>query len=516
MNNFPAFFRSLIIYTVCVVLAIWLGFMLAGPLTYSAITIYGFLAFILVFPILLKWHYPLLVFAWYTNIMLFFIPGGPNLWLAMVALSLGISVTRRALSREMHFIIVPQITWPLLCMIGVMLVTAKLTGGVGLHAFGSEVYGGKKYVFMLIGILSYFALTAQRIPPGRARFYVSLFFLSGMLSVIGDLYSLAPSSLHFIFWVFPPSLYTTGQFQIGETRLGGFTGAGLAIFYWLMALYGLRGIFLSNKLWRPLLFISSIFLIFLGGFRSSIMESGMIFMSIFFLERLYRTRLMPIFALTGILAVVLMISFASHLPFTFQRALAFLPLELSPEARLAAQETSHWRIEMWQALLPQVPEHLLLGKGFAISHEDYQMMAQYSPFQSVDAAQQGEALAFDYHNGPLSVLLGFGIWGAIVFLWFMTASLRVAYCNFRYGDPALRTINTLLWVNLLFLFGRFLFLGGGIADDMMRFIGPLGLSIALNGGVRQPVRAMKPRPEIPKAGSFRGLPSSPAPAFQRR
>jgi hypothetical protein len=84
------------------------------------------------------------------------------------------------------------------------------------------------------------------------------------------------------------------------------------------------------------------------------------------------------------------------------------------------------------------------------------------------------------------VVLPFGIWGVIVFLWFMAASLRVMYCNFRYGDPSLRTINTFLWVDLLYLFGSFVFLGGAFADGMMRFIGPLGLSIAINGGVCHP------------------------------
>ena len=62
MNN--ALLRTLVIYAVCVVLAIWLGFLLAGPLTYSSLVIYGLLAFVLVLPILLRWHYPLLFWCW--------------------------------------------------------------------------------------------------------------------------------------------------------------------------------------------------------------------------------------------------------------------------------------------------------------------------------------------------------------------------------------------------------------------------------------------------------------------
>jgi Na+/proline symporter len=140
------------------------------------------------------------------------------------------------------------------------------------------------------------------------------------------------------------------------------------------------------------------------------------------------------------------------------------------------------------------------------------MMGWNSPFQAVDASQQGLALSFDYHNGPLSVVLPFGIWGVIVFLWFMAASLRVVYCNFRYGDPSLQTINTFLWAILLFQFGGFMF-GGAFANDMMRFIGPLGLSIAINGGVCRPFRTTDlnhPTEKIRNSGDMQ-LSSLPVP-----
>jgi O-Antigen ligase len=494
MNNATAILRSLILYAVCTALAITVGYLLTKPLSYSTFGVLGVVALVLSFPLLLRWHYPLLLFAWHTNITLFFIKGMPTVWLALVALSLGISVMHRALSKDMRFIRVPQITWPLICLIGIVIVTAELTGGFGLRAFGSEIYGGRKYIFLLVGILSYFALTAKRIPPSKVRLYVTLFFLGGLTLIIGDLFSAFPSSLQFIFWFFPPSIYTTGEFQFGETRLGGFTGAGLAILYWLMAIYGIRGIFLSRKLWRLFLFALSFVVIFLGGFRSAILEFGAIFALVFFLERMHRTKLFWVFLFAGTLMAATLVPLASHLPFTFQRSLAFLPLGLDPAAKQDAQTSLNWRIEMWKALLPQVPKHLLLGKGLAITPEDYEMMGWNSPFQTVDASQQGLALSYDYHNGPLSVVLPFGIWGVIAFLWFMISSLQVMYCNYRYGDPSLRTINTFLWANILFLFGSFMFLGGGFADDMMRFIGPLGLSIALNSGVCHAFKTKSQKP----------------------
>src|SRR5882724_11747360 len=148
------------------------------------------------------------------------------------------------------------------------------------------------------------------------------------------------------------------------------------------------------------------------------------------------------------LAFALAIPFAQKLPFAVQRSLSFLPaVKVDLAAREEADSSAGWRVAMWNAVLPQVPGHLLLGKGYVMSQEDF--AASTSGFRVISEAEQGAALAGDYHSGPLSVVLTFGIWGAIAFLWFLTAAVRVLYANYRNGDPALRTINTLLLASFL-------------------------------------------------------------------
>ena len=209
MNNAPAILKSLVIYAICVPLAVFVGYMLTDPVSFSTFAYEGVLALVLLFPLLLRWHYPLLLFSLNASMYMFFIKGRPDFWMVMVALSLGISLLERALNSQKRFIRVPQITWPLICMLGVIFMTAKLTGGIGLHAFGSDIYGGKKYVFLVMGILSYFAFTAQRIPPERANLYVALFLLAGVTALIGDLWRVTPSFLNFIFWIFPATNVTS-------------------------------------------------------------------------------------------------------------------------------------------------------------------------------------------------------------------------------------------------------------------------------------------------------------------
>src|ERR1039458_7661234 len=244
MNNAPAILRSLIIYVMCVPLAFFVGYLLTNPLDYSTFAIFGVVALVLIFPLLLRYHHPWLLFSWQAAIVLFFLKGSPSLWLAMVALSLGISVLERILSPEKHFIRVPQLTWPLIFMLAVVVITAKLTEGFGLRSYGGEVYGGRKYILLIAGIFGYFALTARRIPLEKARLYVALYFLGITVGAIGDLYLVTPSWLRPIFWLVPPSSISEDYFEMGVTRLGNISFAGFGITCWLMARYGLGGILL--------------------------------------------------------------------------------------------------------------------------------------------------------------------------------------------------------------------------------------------------------------------------------
>ena len=198
-HNAPAIIRSLIIYAVGVPLAVFIGYLLTNPLDYSTLGIFGALALVLLFPLLLRWHHPVLLLSWNATAVMFFLQGAPSFWMVMVALSLGISVLERILTRGKQFVRVPQLTWPLIVLFAVVVVTAKLTGGFGLRSFGGNVYGGRKYLFTFIGILSYFALTARRVPANRTRLALALFFLGGLTAGIGDLFSVVAAAFHFIF-----------------------------------------------------------------------------------------------------------------------------------------------------------------------------------------------------------------------------------------------------------------------------------------------------------------------------
>ena len=518
-NNVPAILRSLIIYAICVPLAIFLGYSLANPLDWNTLGFYGVLGAVLASPILLRWHRELLVFSWSASILVFILPGKPNLWFVMVVISLSISILERIMSSDKQFIRVPKITWPLLAFVVVVIFTAELTGGIGIRAFGSTIYGGKKYAYIFLSVASYFALTARPIPKEKAVLYVTLFFAGRFTGVIGNLYPIAPSWMAPLFYVFPPTLAADEEFQIGVTRLGGFGEAGLGIFFLMMAKWGLRGVILSGKPWRILLLIAAFMLTFLGGYRTALMAFAATFTLMFFWEGLHRTPVLMAMILLGAFGITALIPMANKLPYTFQRTLAFLPLDLDAEAKMSADASMDWRLQMWGALLPQIPSHLLLGKGLAISTEEYdEMMTGNEILQNsaerTDASQGSLALASDYHNGMISLILPFGIWGVLTVLWFLGAGLWVMYQNAKYAPPELFLANSFLMVLFFWEAANFVSCVAGlqISSELASFSGYLGLSIALNNGVCRP--AGEPVKVLPRVIPFRAM-TRPRPAFQR-
>jgi hypothetical protein len=133
---------------------------------------------------------------------------------------------------------------------------------------------------------------------------------------------------------------------------------------------------------------------------------------------------------------------------------------------------------MWKQILPDVPKYLLKGKGYNLTSDDIYWANQNA---GINGAEGGAAVAGDYHNGPLSTVIPFGIWGVIGFLWLIGAGLRYLYHNYRHGDPALRYINTLLLALFAAKTFFFVFVFGAFSSDMFIFTGILGLAVSLNG-----------------------------------
>jgi hypothetical protein len=505
MTNPAAAIKMLITYAMVIPLAIVVGYMLTNPLDYGTLGFFGLVALLLISPIIIKWHYPLMIFALSSPIYCFFLKGDPPLMQVAVILSLGVSIIERTVNSDKRFISVPIMTWPLMFTVAMVVITAELTGGIGLKALGGPVSGGKKYVELFIGLASFFAITSRVIPKHQRNLYVAFFFLSGVLQFVSDLFPFLPSPLNYINLLIPPSGMAANADGVtfGLTRLGSFAASAGVVANFMLAKYGLTGIFRADRPLRFLSFFLLMVLTFLGGFRIVLVAYLMMGFWLFFFEGLYRTRLSLVLVMGAVLGAALLVPFAQKLPFTFQRALTVLPfLKLDPLAVADAEGSKKWREEIWADTWPKVPQYLLLGKGFALTAQDFTMMGSEvfaNDFNAkMDRSESALAISSDFHNGPLSTLIPFGIWGAISFLWVSLTMLYILNRNYRYGDPELKTVNTFLLVlGIQGIFG-FYFIFGSYFNDVGAYARLAGFSIALNWGIcaakRQPVPALRIKP----------------------
>ncbi len=469
-------------------LAILIGYFLAEPMELGSIAVVVMVFAVLCVPLMLRWYYPMLIFCWNAGIAPVIFPGRPALWTLLAFGGLILALLSRAVNAKARFLNVPSITKPTLFLLAVVVATAMLTGGMGVHALGGDTYGGKKYFYIIASVIGYFVLTSRRIAPEKAGLYIALFFLSGLTDAIADLvYAFGPQ-FRFLLAIFT-SDYAADQANLDQSmgihnsamvRLGGLGWVGGAIYTYMLARYGMRGVLEFNRPWRPALFLFAFLAGLAGGFRSFVLMFGLTCAVLFYLEGLHRTRYLPTLLGIALVTGAICLPQAHKLPLVAQRALSFLPGKFDPMAIESAQASTYWRMEMWKQVLPDVPRYFFRGKGYALDANDlYMAIETGNRFRTDELA--GTIAAGDYHNGPLSLLIPFGVYGMIAFIWLLVAGMRFLNRVYRQSSSALHTVNGLILASFVAR-ALFFFIGfGSIHSDLASFTGLLGFSIALNG-----------------------------------
>ncbi|HEY0549330.1 MAG TPA: hypothetical protein VGF13_06975, partial [Verrucomicrobiae bacterium] len=430
-------------------------------------------------------------------ITIFFLPGKPTLWVLMAIITFSIAILNRIIQKRPAFLPAPAIMASLLFFAAVVLITAKFRGGIGISALGSATYGGKGYIYILGGIIGFFALASQPIPAERAKFYIVMFFLPAAIGAGSALVYFAGPAFYPLFMIFPVGLAAVQASTEGSsvTRVAGFATLVPSVGYSLLAVYGVRGVLV--KWWRVLLLFAILGLGAMAGFRSSLVFIGMVFCFLFFMEGLLRSPLFPALLLAMALGSAFVVPFAEKLPRSIQRSLSFLPIKIDPIVRSDAQASLEWRYLIWKASLPDLPKYIWLGKGYSINPTDL-YLSQQAVERGRASYTEASLVTGDYHSGPLSIYIPFGSFGVLAVLAFMITSMRGLYLNYRYGREELRTVNRFLYAyfcaRVIFFFAAF----GAISADFYMLAGSVGLSVALNNGIcRKPV-------VVPKPVRFRG------------
>jgi hypothetical protein len=488
--------RTHLVYALTLPLAALLGFMLAEPLGSNLFIILMVLG-ALVFPLFMRWYHPLVIFSWNATLIFSLLPGQPPWWMVFTAIGFLVVILNTCIGSRSSRITMDSVAISLLILGAVVFITSMFTGGAGIRSLGGETYGGKRYVYVYGAILGYFVLASRSIPRERAVFCVAVFFLAGGTSFLTDLAGMYLPQLSYVVPMGgdPMLVRVFG----GVVRFGGLVGLSTALCLVLMARYGLAGLLDPKRPLRIVLFLAGFAMGMLGGFRSYVIAMAILFTILFLLEGLHRTKLIIGVMVVLVLGAAGLVAFSTHLPMSVQRALSFLPIQVDPTARMDAEGSTEWRMEMWRSVAPEVEKYILFGKGFGIRPDDIYMSGLNS-YLGYGIAAEGAEASGDYHNGPLSLIIPFGVWGGLAFAGFIVASVRMLRRFCQYGDPALRQLNQVLLAYFLTRAFGFFFIFGSFYNDLAALVGLIGLAVALNGPlshVEQPEEAQQLEGALP-------------------
>jgi hypothetical protein len=481
--------RTLLIFGLCVPLALMLGYLLATPTDTTSVLFVGTVFLSLLLPFFLLWHHLMVAFCWNASLVVFLLPGQPSLGVAVAAASFFLAFINHIMRRDRRFLSAPSLTRPLLFTAVIVVGTIVFTGGIGGRALGSEAWGAKRYLGLFGAVVGYFALTSQRIPWHQAGLYGAIFFLSGVTAVISDMAFAAGPSFYFLFAIFPSELaYLQAVSQMSLVRITGLAFAANSVMYYLLLRFGLRGVLDFSKVWRLVFFTLLAGASLFGGFRSSVILIFILALVMFFLEGLHRQYHLVLLVGFVVLGGVFLWGFADRLPLAVQRSISFLPFDVNPVAKDDAMGTLEWRVDMWKIAAKDVPKYLLLGKGYSFSGTDY-YLTEEAVKRNMFRAYESTLISGNYHNGILTLIIPFGIFGTLGFVWFCWAAIKALLRNYKYGDPELQTTNRFLLGYFITRLIFYLVFYGQFDMDFMIFTGIVGFSVSLNGGICQPAPA---------------------------
>jgi hypothetical protein len=480
--------RAFLIFALCLPLAVLMGFMLSDPLVGTNMAVSGVVIMMLATPLIINYHHRLLIWSSLTLLTAYFLKGQPQFWMIFALGSLALSLVSRPLAKvKPKPLWTPSLMWASIFFIVVILGTAKFAGGIGVRVLGSDVYGGRRYVSLLMAFVGLAALAMQRVPSNHVKTDLAVFTLGPATSAFSNIAYMLGPNFYFLFLIFPVDMaLDQASFDMAPgfdsiRRLNGFAPACGGIVSYCLMRWGARGM-LQLKPWRHALFLFGMACGMTSGFRSTLAVPLLLCVVQFFVEGLHRTRY--VFALigTGVVTFGLLLGFSESLPIVAQRALSFLPIKVDAAAQKDADASIEWRLEMWKIVIKDVPTYLWLGKGYAIDPKDL-YLAEESMKRGFAQSYDFSIKAGDYHNGPLSVIIPFGIWGVIGFIWFSWESLRILWNNMRYGDQSLRVPNIFLFSSFLTRLLFFLFFYGGFSGDIWVLAATTGVGLSINGGM---------------------------------
>jgi hypothetical protein len=314
----------------------------------------------------------------------------------------------------------------------IYIATTFIRNPVGFAAIGGSArVGGKPYIDLILGLMTYLMLIRYRISPKSANslpiyfVIISAFnafaggvsmLLPGLGNVLGKFYSgFAGSAL---------SEYgQTIETVVGETRLGFLSGLGSTLILYCISSVNPIHFLKINKIKFLFLYFTGYIMILLAGFRNGIIAAILQTAVAIFIRDRFVGVVKFLFLIFCVVIAGILLSYSSiNLPYTFQRALCFLPGNWDEAAKADARGSSEWRFEMWKMALTsdKYIRSKFFGDGFGFLRTDFEkgldIMYGRAQLGVNESAQEQFLLDGDFHSGPVSSIRFVGYVGLVLFM----------------------------------------------------------------------------------------------------
>jgi hypothetical protein len=313
------------------------------------------------------------------------------------------------------------------------LATVFARNPVGFWAMQSSMVGGRPYFEIALALGAFVILSRVRVNDFSVAILPFLFVIPswfvGILDVIGRLSPQTGLLLNFFYTGFASGAQSAvgaiqEEAQLGQTRMTGLLYAGTSSMLTLCAKY--NPITLISPVYpaRVLAFGVSLAAIFLSGFRNALLFA----MAIYMMSAVLRGRIRDVWtsASVGLVVLIVLISLQGsflELPRTMQRALSWLPGEWDQEAVADADQSTRWRLEMWEWAWndDRIMRDRIWGQGFGLSLDDMNLIASMLTSRVSGENLLGGSdreqfmITGTFHSGPLSTIKYIGAVGLLLY-----------------------------------------------------------------------------------------------------
>ena len=375
---------------------------------------------------------------------------------------------------------------------------------VGALGVDSDRIGGRPYFDVGMAWCAYWVLSIVTVSPSLANRLPVFMILGSVFESLAGFFSTNVPSVAGPLGRFYSSFYNSSEsspdssgYDVGGSRLPYLASLGGGIPQTLSCYYNPATFINPLFMGRFLLFLGSVGMLFLAGFRSCFFSMVLTLLLTGYLRSGIRQVLkIALFPLPLLAVLVVGQGIAFNLPLTAQRTLSFLPGHWNQEAINDAIGSTEWRVEMWKDALftDSDIKDKIFGDGFGVSRKTWESV-QYAVANHLDLRLQAEeqAIMGGFHNGPLSTIRVVGYIGLTLFyITIITIAVKAWGLVRRSKNTLYFPLALLICIPAILHPFIFTFVYGAFDNDMSGIILRIGMLNLLENSLFVHLKTSKP------------------------